>query len=115
MSVIRRGIDVNAPRDRVYEEWTRFEEFPRFMKGVQEVRQIDPTTMHWRAKLGGREQEWDAVVTAAEEGSRLAWSAPNGPHDVTLTFTVRRGRPNSRRDTRGLSSGRHHREGGRRR
>jgi hypothetical protein len=36
------------------------------MKGVREVRQIDPQTLHWRAKLGGREQEWDAFITAAD-------------------------------------------------
>ena len=41
--------------------WTQFEEFPRFMDGVESVRQLDDKRLHWRVNIGGKVKEWDAV------------------------------------------------------
>ena len=46
-----------------YNQWTQFEEFPRFMEGVEEVRQLDDTLLHWAVKVAGKRQEWDAKIT----------------------------------------------------
>jgi len=43
MSTIEKSIDVHVPVQVAYNQWTQFEEFPRFMEGVEEVRQIDAT------------------------------------------------------------------------
>ena len=52
MSTIERSIEVQAPLRTVYNQWTQFEEFPRFMEGVDEVRQLDDTHIHWVATSG---------------------------------------------------------------
>ena len=52
MSNITTSIEVNVPVKTAYNQWTQFEEFPRFMKGVKEVRQLDATHLHWKAEIG---------------------------------------------------------------
>ena len=54
MGVSTHSIEVNAPLQAVYNQWTQFEEFPRFMEGVEEVRQEDRKRLFWRAKIGGK-------------------------------------------------------------
>ena len=82
MERIEKMIDVNCPLHTVYNQWTQFESFPKFMSGVKEVRQLDDTHTHWRAELWGKEKEWDAEITDQTPDQRIAWSstsgAPNG-------------------------------------
>ena len=61
MGRIEKSIEVDAPVATVYNQWTQFEEFPRFMDGVEEVRQLDAKRLHWRASIHGRRVEWDAA------------------------------------------------------
>src|SRR5690606_39227786 len=56
-------VDVAVPVSAAYNQWTQFEEFPFFMEGVEEVKQLDDQRLHWRAKIGGREEEWNALIT----------------------------------------------------
>ncbi len=51
MSAIEESIQVDAPVRAVYDQWTQFEEFPKFMEGIEEVRQLDATHLHWVAKV----------------------------------------------------------------
>ena len=44
MANIQQSIDVHVPVRTAYDQWTQFEEFPRFMEGVEEIRQIDDAT-----------------------------------------------------------------------
>jgi uncharacterized membrane protein len=43
MSKIQKTIEVDVPVATAYNQWTQFEEFPKFMDGVEEVRQLDDT------------------------------------------------------------------------
>jgi uncharacterized membrane protein len=71
----------------VYNQWTQFEEFPRFMEGVEEVRQLDDRRLHWRANIGGRVEEWDAVITEQHPDERVAWKNTTGaPNAGVVTF-----------------------------
>jgi uncharacterized membrane protein len=87
MSTIEQSIDVNVPVHTVYNQWTQFEEFPRFMEGVEEVRQLDDRRLHWRANIGGRVEEWDAVITEQHPDERVAWKNTTGAANAgVVTF-----------------------------
>src|SRR6266850_1945538 len=78
MATIEQSIEVNAPLRAVYNQWTQFEDFPRFMEGVKEVRQLDDKRLHWRAVIGGKEKEWDAEIVEQRPDERIAWTSRGG-------------------------------------
>jgi uncharacterized membrane protein len=77
-STIEDSIEVNVPISTAYNQWTQFEDFPKFMKGVIEVRQLDDTHVHWRAEIGGKEEQWDAEITEQIPDTRIAWRSTSG-------------------------------------
>jgi len=87
MSNIEQSIDVHVPVHTAYNQWTQFEEFPRFMEGVEEIRQLDDKRLHWRANVGGKEKEWDAVITEQIPDQRIAWKNTTGAKNAgVVTF-----------------------------
>ena len=87
MAKIEQSIEVEVPVDTAYNQWTQFEEFPRFMEGVQEVRQLDDTHLHWKADVAGQEREWDAEITEQHPDERVAWKSTGGAqHAGVVTF-----------------------------
>jgi uncharacterized membrane protein len=74
MATIERSIDVQAPVSTIYNQWTQFEEFPRFMEGVESVTQLDDRRLHWVVNLGGQRREWDAEITEQIPDERIAWT-----------------------------------------
>lgn len=85
MSTIEESIDV--PVTTAYNQWTQFEEFPQFMEGVEEVRQLDDTRTHWRAEIGGQRREFDARITEQRPDQRIAWRTLDGPTQAgVVTF-----------------------------
>ena len=78
MSTVEKAIDVNVPVRTAYNQWTQFEEFPRFMDGVEEVRQLNDTKLHWKADVGGKKKEWDAKITEQIPDHRIAWRSEAG-------------------------------------
>jgi uncharacterized membrane protein len=87
MATIEKSIEVNAPLRAVYNQWTQFEDFPRFMEGVEEVRQLDDKRLHWRAKIGGKLKEWNAEITEQRPDERIAWTSRGGAWNAgVVTF-----------------------------
>jgi len=87
MSTGQKAIDVKVPVRAAYDQWTQFEEFPRFMKGVTSVGQADDTHLHWKADVAGQEREWDAVITEQEPDQRIAWHSTAGARNAgVVTF-----------------------------
>jgi uncharacterized membrane protein len=79
-SIIERSIDVEVPVEAVYRQWTQFDEFPMFMEGVQDVRQVDGGDLLWRGEVRGRVMQWRAEVVERVPYQRLAWRArSDGP------------------------------------
>jgi uncharacterized membrane protein len=78
MAKVEKSIDVRVPVRTAYNQWTQFEEFPRFMEGVKEVRQLDDTHLHWVADVGGKTEEWEARITEQSPDQRVAWTAESG-------------------------------------
>ena len=87
MPSVQESIDVDAPLSTVYNQWTQFEDFPRFMAGVKEVRQLDDTHLHWHAEIWGKDKEWDAEITEQEPDRRISWKSVAGAHNAgTVRF-----------------------------
>ena len=87
MASVVDSIDVKVPVSTAYNQWTQFEEFPRFMEGVESVKQTDDTHLHWVAEVGGREKEWDAEITEQHADERIAWNATSGAENAgVVTF-----------------------------
>ena len=87
MGTITESIDVGVDVTTAYDQWTQFESFPEFMEGVDEVRQIDDTHLHWVTSIGPVTREFDATVTEQHPDERVAWKSDDGPeHAGVVTF-----------------------------
>jgi uncharacterized membrane protein len=78
METIRESIELDVPASTAYNQWTQFEEFPQFMEGVESVKQIDDTRLHWVAESGGQRREWDAEIVEQVPDKRIVWRALGG-------------------------------------
>ena len=78
MTTIEKSIEVEVPVRVAYNQWTQFEEFPKFMEGVREVRQMDDKTLRWSVEIGGKEEQWIAEITEQVPDERIAWRARAG-------------------------------------
>jgi uncharacterized membrane protein len=87
MARVEESIEVNVPVSTAYNQWTQFEEFPKFMEGVESVKQIDDTHLRWAAEIGGKRQEWEAEITEQKPDRKIAWRAVDGDYNSgTVTF-----------------------------
>ena len=84
MAQIEKSIEVKVPVRTAYNQWTQFEQFPKFMEGVEEVRQLDDKRLHWRASIAGKTEEWQAEIVEQTPDKVVAWrsttGAENGGH-----------------------------------
>ena len=78
MATVEKSIEVNVPVRTAYNQWTQFEEFPRFMEGVKSVQQIDDAHLRWNAQIGGKEEQWEAEITSQVPDQRVAWRSTTG-------------------------------------
>ncbi|MBO9523254.1 MAG: SRPBCC family protein [Nocardioidaceae bacterium] len=87
MSTIEKTIQVDVPVSTAYDQWTQFETFPEFMEGVESVRQLDDTHLHWKAEIAGVTREWDAEIVDQTPDERVTWRALDGTkNDGTVSF-----------------------------
>lgn len=77
-SSVEESTEVNVPVKTAYNQWTQFEDFPKFMDNVLEVKQLDERHLHWRAKVAGEEKQWDAEITEQIPDKRIAWRSVGG-------------------------------------
>jgi uncharacterized membrane protein len=87
MDRIIEKIKVNVPVRTAYNQWTQFEEFPKFMDHVESVRQLDDTHLHWTANVGGKTFEWVSEIVEQVPDQRIAWRSTAGhKHAGTVEF-----------------------------
>jgi len=87
MSDVIETVEVAVPVRTAYNQWTQFEEFPRFMEGVEQITQVSDTMTHWKIKIGGVEREFDAEITEQHPDERVAWHSVGGTdHAGVVTF-----------------------------
>lgn len=82
MASIQKDIQVDVPVSVAYNQWTQFEEFPRFMEGVTAVQQLTETRLHWHANIGGKNLEWDAKITEQVPDQRISWKSVEGKENA---------------------------------
>jgi uncharacterized membrane protein len=87
MSSVTESVDVAVPVRTAYNQWTQFEEFPQFMEGVNEIRQLSDKTTHWKTEIGGVQREFDATITEQLPDERVAWKSTDGAKQAgVVTF-----------------------------
>jgi uncharacterized membrane protein len=86
-STAREEITVDVPVRTAYDQWTQFEQFPKFMDSVQEIRQLDDKRLHWKATVFGKPIEWDAEIVEQVPDKRIAWRSTTGtPNSGVVRF-----------------------------
>ena len=86
-ALIEEQLELDVPLSTAYNQWTQFEEFPLFMEGVDDVRQLDDTRLHWVASIGGSRAEWDAKILEQVPDRRIVWQSTDGKETRgTVTF-----------------------------
>jgi uncharacterized protein YndB with AHSA1/START domain len=75
---IERWTDVAAPIDEVYEAWTKFDQFPRFMHRVLNVEQKGRDKISWSEKIWFSSRQWEGRVTEKRKNERIVWKTTSG-------------------------------------
>lgn len=92
---VEQSIHIDAAPEDVYDLWTDYENFPRFMSHVVEVRDLGRRRSHWVVRgPGGTEFAWNSVVTEQSRPHRLAWRSEPGaeiPQNGSIQFEPQRG------------------------
>ena len=88
MPKIQDSIEVQAPVRRAYNQWSQFEEFPKFMEGIQSVRQLDDTHVQWVAEIRGKSRQWTTEITEQQPDKKVAWKTIDGEvkNDGVVSF-----------------------------
>jgi uncharacterized membrane protein len=87
MARVQESIEVQVPVRTAYNQWTQFEEFPRFMEGVEQVVQLDDTTLEWTAEVFGQDKQWRAQITEQTPDQKVAWRSVSGSENAgTIQF-----------------------------
>jgi uncharacterized membrane protein len=80
-------IEVDVPIRTAYDQWTQFEEFPKFMDGVDRVTQVTDERTHWQVAVGGLHREFDAEIVEQHPDQVVAWRSLDGPtHNGEVRF-----------------------------
>jgi hypothetical protein len=85
---VEKRIVVDVPVTTAYSQWTRFEEFPHFMNGVESVTRLSGDRLKWVAHIAGVHRTWEARVLEQVPGRRVSWASTEGAtNSGTVEFT----------------------------
>jgi len=73
MTHISEQIEIDVPVRVAYDQWTQFESFPKFMEGVEQVKQIDDKTLEWSAEIAGMHKTWRAEILEQRPDELIRW------------------------------------------
>ena len=86
MAFIDKTIEVAADVEDVYEAWTAFVEYPKFMETIETVTIIDEDRLHWVAVVEDETFEWDADLVAYLRDEKISWRALDGRETGEVRF-----------------------------
>ncbi|MFD5429553.1 SRPBCC family protein [Streptomyces sp. NPDC127084] len=84
---IVEDIDVGVPVREAYDQWTQFQEFSTFAKGVVSVEKADDTTSNWKVKVAKSTRSWKANITEQIPDERIAWTTEGAKGTVKGVVT----------------------------
>ncbi|MFE5396095.1 SRPBCC family protein [Streptomyces sp. NPDC056568] len=90
MSMVKEAVDVGVPVHTAYNQWTQFEEFPHFMEGVEEIRQLDDRHSHWTTRVSGVKREFDTEIVDQLPDERITWRTTTGDTKQKGTVSFQR-------------------------
>ncbi|WP_164416766.1 SRPBCC family protein [Streptomyces salinarius] len=86
MTTIEETVRVAVPVRTVYDQWTQFKTFPRFMTSVVKVEQVRPSLTRWTLGVGPVRHEFAAEIVEQQPDARVAWRSLDGRHRGEVTF-----------------------------
>ncbi|MET8188944.1 SRPBCC family protein [Streptomyces sp. NPDC005078] len=87
---IVEDIDVGVPVREAYDQWTQFQEFSTFAKGVVSVEKTDDTSSNWKVKVAKSTRSWKANVTEQVPDERITWTTEGAKGTVKGVVTFHR-------------------------
>jgi len=78
VGLIKISQEIDLPLRTVYNQWTQFEEYPKFMAAIKEVVQFSNSKLYWKAYFGGSVQEWKAEIYEQDPDRSIAWQSIAG-------------------------------------
>src|SRR2546421_6508615 len=84
---VQQSVDIGAPIETVYNQWTQFEDWPTFMHRVTRVTQEDHCTLTFVTKIWGKTKEFTAKIETQRPNERIKWKVSEGmTHTGVVTF-----------------------------
>jgi uncharacterized membrane protein len=84
---VQESVDVAVPLETAYNQYTQFEDFPKFMHRVEKLEQRDDTHLVWHENIWGVRREWEAEITDQRPNERIAWKSLSGTETTgVVTF-----------------------------
>jgi hypothetical protein len=81
-------MDVGVPVRVAYNQWTQFEDFPTFMKKVENVKQEAPEKTNWKAQIFWSHRQWEGTIIEQVPDQRIVWQSEGtkGSVDGSVSF-----------------------------
>ncbi|WP_030378332.1 MULTISPECIES: SRPBCC family protein [unclassified Streptomyces] len=74
-TVILESVDVGVPLRTAYDQWTQYQDFSTFAKGVKSANRADDTSSDWQLKVFWSNRSWKAKTTEQVPDDRISWSS----------------------------------------
>jgi uncharacterized membrane protein len=90
INAAQQFVVVKAPIARVYEQWSRIEDLPKFITAIREVRRIDDTHFSYVLHPNGEDKQGIFQIVLQIPGRRIAWrTMSNGFMSGVVSFEPR--------------------------
>jgi len=90
MTQVIETIDVDVPVSVAYNQWTRFEDFPKFLDEVESITQVTDVLTEWTVSVAGQTRTFEAEITEQHPDERVAWTSTGGEADHAGVVTFHR-------------------------